>query len=289
MCELFALSGLCPANVRLFLPKFAAHGGKVGPHVDGWGIAFYEENAALAIREAAPAWNSEMARFVANQTIFSTTVIAHIRKATGNTAVALRNTQPFVRELAGRDHVFAHNGNVPGILSSGQFPLTNFHPVGETDSEHAFCYLLDRLHPLWEGGAPPVEERARVVHQVARMLAGFGPSNFLYSDGDYLYAFSHRRLHDNKPPPRAPGLHWLHRVCEVAAPRPHAEGLDIRSSEAQEEQRVVLLASVPLTDEAWQPMEEGSLLVLRNGTMLSVDGERSATDYKLQIDERTQP
>jgi len=36
-------------------------------------------------------------------------------------------------------------------------------------------------------------------------------------------------------------------------------------------------------------MEEGSLLVLRNGAMLSVDGERGATDYKLQIDERTQP
>jgi glutamine amidotransferase len=280
MCELFALSGLCPANVRLFLPKFAAHGGGVGPHVDGWGIAFYEENAALAIREAAPAWNSEMARFMANQTIFSTTVISHIRKATGNTAVALRNTQPFVRELAGRDHVFAHNGNVATIRSNGEFPLTHFHPVGETDSEHAFCYLLDRLCPLWDGGTPPVEDRVEVIREVADRLARLGPFNFLYSDGEYLYAYSHRRLHGNKPPPRPPGLHWLHRVCEVAAPPAQTEGLDIQSSEPQEAQRVILLASVPLTSEPWQPMEEGSLLVLRNGARLSINSKGSATDNK---------
>ncbi|MBI2359877.1 MAG: class II glutamine amidotransferase [Deltaproteobacteria bacterium] len=273
MCELFALSGLCPANVRLFLPKFAAHGGEAGPHVDGWGIAFYEGNAALVIREAAPASNSAMARFMANQTTLSTTVISHIRKATGNTAVALRNTQPFVRELAGHDHVFAHNGNVPGVLSRREFPLKNFHPVGETDSEHAFCYLLDRLHPLWDGGTPPVEERVEVIREMADRLARLGPFNFLYGDGEYLYAYSHKRLHDNKPPPRPPGLHWLHRVCEGDAPQTQAECLHIRSSETTGEQRVILLASVPLTDEPWQPMEEGSLLVLRNGTILSIDGK----------------
>jgi predicted glutamine amidotransferase len=119
MCELFALSGLCPANVRIFLPKFAARGGGVGPHVDGWGIAFYQDRAALVIREAAPASNSELARFMASQTILTTTTISHLRKATGDTSVALRNTQPFVRELAGRDHVFSHTCAVTGTAGGG--------------------------------------------------------------------------------------------------------------------------------------------------------------------------
>ena len=242
MCELFAMSGRCPANVRVAFPRFAAHGGDLGPHIDGWGIAFYEEKAALVIREPAPASNSEMAVFMANQQIKSTTVISHVRRATGNTAVALRNTQPFVRELAGHDHVFAHNGDIPGVLSSNRFPLANFHPVGETDSEHAFCYLLGRLDPLWRHGRPSVERRAVVVREVANTLAALGPSNFLYSDGEYLYAFSHWRPRADQSPPRLPGLYLLSLTCQDDM---EAEGLRVRS---QQPQRIVMVASVPLTD-----------------------------------------
>jgi len=278
MCELFALSGLCPANVRIFLPKFAARGGGVGPHVDGWGIAFYEDRAALVIREAAPAWNSEMACFMATHTTLSTTTISHLRKATGDTSVALRNTQPFVRELAGRDHVFAHNGNVPGVLVPGQFPLRHFHPVGETDSEHAFCYLLDRLHPLWREETPHVAERIKVIQAVATRLTTLGPSNFLYSDGEYLYAYSHRRLQGGKPPPKPPGLHWLSRSCQVGGSEMSAEGIQIRSVPAREEQKVILVASVPLTDEPWEVITEGSLLVLRNGAVVSLDAQENPSD-----------
>ncbi len=270
MCELFALSGFCPANVRFFFPRFAARGGELGPHVDGWGIAFYEGTAALLIKEPAPASNSEIARFMASQTIFSTTVISHIRKATGNTAVALRNTQPFVRELAGREHVFAHNGDIRAVLSSEEFPLKNFHPVGETDSEYAFCYLLDQLYPLWQGHVPSVKERARLILEVAQRLAALGPFNFLYSDGEYLYCFGHRRLQDGKPPPKPPGLHWLSGVCKGPAEL-DGHGIHIVSSRIEPEQTVVLVASVPLTDEPWQPVEEGSLLVLRNGVLVSRD------------------
>jgi predicted glutamine amidotransferase len=279
MCELFALSGLCPANVRIFLPKFAARGGGVGPHVDGWGIAFYQDRAALVIREAAPAWSSEMARFMASQTILSTTAISHVRKATGDASVALRNTQPFVRELAGRDHVFAHNGDVSGVLVPGQFPLRHFHPVGETDSEHAFCYLLDKLHSLWRKAPPPVSERIKVIRAVANRLTTLGPSNFLYGDGEYLYAYSHRRLQGGKPPPRPPGLHWLIRNCQAGGSEIEGGGIQIRSVPTRDEQKVILVASVPLTDEPWEVITEGSLLVLRDGCVVSLDAqEKPPTD-----------
>jgi predicted glutamine amidotransferase len=47
-----------------------------------------------------------------------------------------------------------------------------------------------------------------------------------------------------------------------------ADGVYIRSPALA--QRVVLVASVPLTDEPWQAMEEGSLIVLRDGSVVSV-------------------
>ena len=42
MCELFALSSLHPATVRLSFEEFSRHGGLAGPHKDGWGIVFYD-------------------------------------------------------------------------------------------------------------------------------------------------------------------------------------------------------------------------------------------------------
>ena len=56
--------------------------------------------------------------------------------------VSLANTHPFVRELWGRNFVFAHNGTVK---AAKKHPLGRFHPIGETDSEHAFCVIMDAL------------------------------------------------------------------------------------------------------------------------------------------------
>ena len=71
-------------------------------------------------------------------------MIAHIRHATRG-ADSLANTQPFVRELGGRVHVFAHNGHsgeaIPADALSGQC----YQPIGETDSEAAFCHLMQRF------------------------------------------------------------------------------------------------------------------------------------------------
>jgi predicted glutamine amidotransferase len=76
-------------------------------------------------------------------------VIAHIRHATQG-AVSLANTQPFVRELRGRVHVFAHNGAVGALPASarGNCGGGRFQPIGETDSEVAFCQFLGRLAEL---------------------------------------------------------------------------------------------------------------------------------------------
>ena len=46
-------------------------------------------------------------------------------------------------------HVFAHNGTLKGLHDDyGQCTL-NYEPVGDTDSELAFCLLLERMRPLW--------------------------------------------------------------------------------------------------------------------------------------------
>ncbi len=165
-----------------------------------------------------------------------------------------RNAQPFARELAGRMHLFAHNGYLPGIDASPTFKLERFHPVGETDSERAFCALLDRMTDLWKrpGETPSPAERLRIVTAFAANLRVLGPSNFLYADGDIRFAHGHMRKRDASSKLEPPGLVSLQRRCRRGERGFAASGLSIEAAD----QIITLLASVPLTDDPWEPVGE---------------------------------
>ena len=264
MCELFAMSTRHPSTVALSLEEFSRHGGLSGPHKDGWGLASYADGDVRLIKEAFPASDSACVRFVQEHPFRSTLVISHIRKATQG-QVATRNCQPFIRELGGRWHSFAHNGDLNGLREDARFRADRFRPVGETDSEHAFCVLLDRLQGLWRAGpCPSVDARLDVVRQFAGDLREQGPANFLYSDGDLLVAHAHRR-HQADGSIRAPGLWRLVRHCREGGAL-NAGGLRVAAPGV--EQDVVLMASVPLTGEAWVPMAEGAVLAARAGVVV---------------------
>jgi predicted glutamine amidotransferase len=243
MCELFALSSRAPTDVRASLETFARRGGLRGRHADGWGLAYYAGEDVRLVKDAEAAAQSECLRFIRKHPFVSGTVISHIRNATQG-RLAMKNCQPFARELGGRMHVFAHNGDL-SIERLRRLPLGRFQPVGDTDSEYAFCALLERF-PV----ASPLRQRVAAVARFAEELRELGPANFLYSDGDALFMHGHRRRQSAAAPPTPPGLHVLCRRC---APR----------------QQVVLAASVPLTGEpGWQPLDEGELVVALRGDIV---------------------
>jgi glutamine amidotransferase len=265
VCELFGMSARYAATATLSMDELARHGGQTDRHRDGWGVAFFSGPDVHCVREPCPAAESPALRFMMTHEYRSRLVIAHIRLATAGER-ALRNTQPFLRELGGRMHVFAHNGDLPGIRERWR-PDGGFCPVGETDSEHAFCVLLGRMRALWGpcGGLPPLGERLEVVAGFARELRALGPANFLYSDGDVLFCHGDRRQHPGETAFRAPGLHLLERRCRSGGGRLEMAALSVSSRPGH--QRVALVASVPLSEEPWTPMEAGELLVLRDGVV----------------------
>jgi glutamine amidotransferase len=239
------MSSCQPTDVRASLEAFARHGGLEGSHKDGWGLAYYVGEDVRLVKEAEPASDSECVRFIHDHPFVSGVVISHIRRATQG-SLAMKNCQPFARELGGRMHVFAHNGDLDMARLRAGMPLKQFHPVGDTDSEYAFCALLDRLRV-----PAPLHERLAVVARFATALRALGPANFLYADGDALFIHGHRRSPGGGKPAIAPGLHILQRAC--------APG-----------QRVVLAASVPLTGEpGWRPLREGELIATQGGNIVA--------------------
>jgi glutamine amidotransferase len=98
------------------------------------------------------------------------------------------------------------------------------------------------------------------VADFAAWLRPLGPFNFIYSDGDTLFVHSHRRKQDDGNI-RPPGLHLLVRSCNEQAVDLTQSGVLL----APVAQELVLVASVPLTDEPWESIDEGEVVALKKG------------------------
>jgi predicted glutamine amidotransferase len=253
MCELLGMECNVPTDIVFSFAGLSARGGRRGPHADGWGLALYEGRVARLFLEPAPAASSPLARFVREHPIKTLLAIAHVRRKTRG-HVSLANTHPFVRELWGRHFVFAHNGTVKGVR---RHKLGHFRPLGQTDSEHAFCALLAALQHDFPDGPPPSAALAEAVAGHAGRIGRDGTFNMLLGDGAQLFARCATRLcFIVRQAPFKKATLCDEDVCvdfaEVTTPR----------------DRVAVVATAPLTrDETWTPGEPGTLWVFRRGRL----------------------
>jgi predicted glutamine amidotransferase len=146
MCELFCLSSHLSTRATFSLRTFARHRAPGAIPVDGWGIALYDSSDVRLYKEPEPAGDSAWLRFVEGRHLASRLLVSHIRHATTGD-ISLANTQPFVRELGGRQHVFAHNGKLDAISDRSRATLLRFCPIGKTDSEQAFACCSSAWRP----------------------------------------------------------------------------------------------------------------------------------------------
>ena len=199
MCQLLGMNSRLPASLTLSFTGFSQRGGCTDHHADGWGIAFFESDSATpdqpgkGVRyfvDKEGAATSPIANMLRTYPIKSHNVIAHVRKATVG-AVTLENCHPFVRELWGRYWVFAHNGDLKNYAPHLH---GSFRPVGSTDSELAFCWLLQELDKS-HAGVPSVEELTHTLRELVPQIASHGTFNFLLSNGQALWAHASTKLH----------------------------------------------------------------------------------------------
>lgn len=253
MCELFGLSANCVVSVSFSWRGFLRRG-EFNYH--GWGVGWYFDGGVCLVKEPRPAPESPVARLLLNG-VRSHIVVSHVRLAsTGRPCYV--NTHPFVRRLGGREWILAHNGDVSGIIDEWGFRLEDYVPVGDTDSEYAFCYIMERLSRL--GCVGSVIRSSRVIWDLAKRIGGYGKFNFLLSDGRYVFAFMNR----------SSTLHYLlrhppHRGCA----RLVDEDFEVRLSEMKgSSEYAAIIATRPLTDEDWRPFKRNTLYVFGSGDVI---------------------
>jgi predicted glutamine amidotransferase/uncharacterized spore protein YtfJ len=255
MCELLGMECNVPTDIVFSFAALTLRGGNKGPHADGWGLALYEGHAARIFLEPTPASNSLLANFVKSYPIKTLLAIAHVRKKTRG-QVSLGNTHPFVRELWGRHVVFAHNGKLPKIH---QFPLKRFHPIGNTDSEYAFCIVLDYLAEQFPTYPRSRKQLWQAVAHIGAKLGTLGSFNFLLGDGTHLFARC------------ATKLQYIIRRSPFSTATLADDDFSINFAEVTTpNDRVAVIATAPLTrDEVWTPGIPNTLWVFQGGELKS--------------------
>ena len=254
MCQLLGMNCNTPTDVTFSFTGFAQRAGHTGDHCDGWGIAFFEDKGVRHFVDHARAVDSPIAELIRRYPIKSCNVISHIRKATQG-VVGLQNCHPFVRELWGRYWVFAHNGDLKDYAPRLH---GHFRPVGSTDSEQAFCWLMQELAKS-HARVPPVDELTRTLRELMPQVARHGTFNMLLSNGEALWAHASTKLC------------YIVRQHPFASARLADEELAVNFAEhTTPDDRVAVVATTPLTrDEQWTPFEPGELKVFVDGAPLA--------------------
>jgi predicted glutamine amidotransferase len=266
MCELLGMVSNVSTDLTFSFTGLTLRGGKTGPHADGWGLSLYNGPFARTFLEPKPAFSSPLARFVRENPIQTQLAVAHIRRKTRGEA-SIQNTHPFHRVLDKRHVVFAHNGTLPHVRER---PLATESSIGDTDSEHAFCVLLEGVREAY-GSRYPDDPRdlGRTLYGLANELGRDGVFNFLWADGTHLYARC--------------GDHLSFLVQQAPFGQATLVDADVTVNFAEvmgpsTDARIAFVATAPLTrNEPWEAGAPGTLWVFEAGERIATfEGEPSA-------------
>lgn len=249
MCELLGVNVRPAARLGLDFRAFRGRAAHANNH-HGWGIAWYDADGRPVVhKEAERADASALAARLADDPPTSSTFLVHVRAATVG-RVALANSHPFVRG----PWTFAHNGT---IHDADELETGVVRPDGDTDSERAFLHLVHHLGDIDAGRPGAIEDG---IAEVAARLSARGKCNFLLSDGTTLYGYydGHKTLHV-----------LTRHAADLRTITVSDDDYEVRLAvEDAPDERAVVLASVPLSDEPWTPLAPGTLITCRDGAVV---------------------
>jgi predicted glutamine amidotransferase len=249
MCELFAMNFNKKVRPSISFRGFT-HRSNSNPH--GWGLAFYPDKSCQVYKEPISAGSSDLANFVRKYKLLKSKIfIGHVRFSSVGEK-KYKNTHPFVKESKGRNYCFAHNGT---LFDYASLDYGFFKPVGETDSEHIFGYILNEIYSRrirnWRNNFNWLCDKFRGINS-------HGTFNAILSQGKYLFCYRDINGYNS--------LYYLKREAPFNHIRLLDEdwSIDLNTTKHPSEKGYII-ATRPLTNENWERFERGQLIVFKDG------------------------
>ncbi|MBT8468789.1 MAG: class II glutamine amidotransferase, partial [Deltaproteobacteria bacterium] len=234
---------------------------KKGNRPDGWGFAWYPRDGvgASVLKDPHVEYDMAVATAVQRWDRFRSSIfMCHSGTHRGR---SFTDTHPFVRSHAGRDWIFAHNGELGRNLNI-TLPLDEglgFEPVGHTDSEHALCWLMGQVRTA--GARSFADVGWPTVHGWLQRLNELGTLNVIWSDGLHVVAY-HDQTGFN-------ALHYLRRIPPPTSIKLESDLLELDVSNSVDENRTLTVVSTrPLSAEPWSQLEPGEMQVISRGQLI---------------------
>jgi transglutaminase-like putative cysteine protease/predicted glutamine amidotransferase len=234
---------------------------KKGNRPDGWGFGWYPRDGvgASVLKDPHVEYDMTVAAAVQRWDRFRSSIfMCHSGTHRGR---SFTDTHPFVRSHAGRDWIFAHNGELGRNLDV-TLPLDEglgFEPVGHTDTEHAFCWLMGQVRAA---GARSLSDLSwHTVREWLQKLNELGTLNIVWSDGLHVIAYHDQRGFN--------ALHHLRRLPPPTSTKLESDLLELDVSSSVDENRTFTVISTrPLSGEDWVQFAPGEMRVISRGQLI---------------------
>jgi len=231
-------------------------------HSFGWGFGWYpnDNQAAIVAKDPLARGTQVLIDAITDWANFrSTNFIAKVKGAAKG--YTHHETQPFSRSYAGKDWLFVHNGDLDKErLFELHSDRSHFlEPLGKTDSELAFVFLLSKIAAL------NLRKLSEVLPENLSAWFGeldaLGGADMILSDGQTTVVF-----HGSNSPREL----FFTRIVP-----PHDDIL-LTSQSAQLEMKdprdtfrtALIVSSVAMDNAAWTQMMPAQMLILRRGAIV---------------------
>lgn len=218
-------------------------------HKDGWGIAINNAHKSQVLISRAPERASTSATFDERiHQLHGDGGLLHLRWATSGLENCDENTHPFVHG----EFSFIHNGDIRPRENLDQFIKSELNEIrsGETDSERYFYLLLTEIEKL--GIVDGVKSAIARIEEVCT----YSSINSMLLTPDYLIVIS--KFNSDRIPTGQPE--------------------DYYQLKYKVENQTFLIASSGWKQEGWQPIANGTLLVVNRDSSL---GAQNIEQYLL--------
>lgn len=257
MCEILAFNFNQAVSPAFSFDNFMVRSARQ-PH--GWGMAWYNGPDAQIVKAPEQASLSSTARWLQqSQQVKSAIILSHLRYKTWGKP-QMENTHPFDKQFGRKRWTLVHNGTLNNYKRG--LKLKHFFPMGATDSEHAFCFLLDRIRmerKALGGVMPSFDFMEDILHQIN----AYGHFNAVFSDSESLFVYRDRDGYN--------GLQFTLRQWPFGtiAFRDNRTRIDLSAHKSPDMQGVVIATHAQTSGENWQEFTPGSLTVFRQGIALN--------------------